>query len=75
MILPLCFAGDVVGRGVMPKAEPGDLVVIRDTGAYTLSMWSRHCSRAMPLALGWDSGGFRTLRRRETVEDVVRLWS
>eukprot|EP00775_Hariotina_reticulata_P014311 gene14311-38_t len=38
---PLCFQGDrlVVGR-VMPKAAVGDYVVVADTGAYTLSMYS-----------------------------------
>ena len=43
---PLCFAGDVIGRGVpLPPVRPGDRIVIHDVGAYTLSMWSRHCSR------------------------------
>lgn len=29
----------------MPKAEVGDLVVVADTGAYTLSMYSRYQAR------------------------------
>jgi len=39
---PLCFQGDrlVVGQ-VMPKAAVGDYVMVADTGAYTLSMYSR----------------------------------
>ena len=36
---PLCFSGDFpVWRARLPKVEPGDLVVIRDVGAYALSM-------------------------------------
>ena len=31
------------GRATPPR--PGDWIVIHDVGAYTLSMWSRHCSR------------------------------
>ncbi len=78
---PLCFSGDFFARQLaLPTIFPGDHVLIRDVGAYTLGLWSRHCSRAMPLVLGYDgvdAEGLRfvTLRRRETVEDLVRFWS
>ncbi len=76
---PLCFAGDIVARDVLlPPVEEGDWVVIRDVGAYTLSMWSRHCSRGIPAVIGYDpqrSDVLRILRRRETPTDVVRFWS
>jgi diaminopimelate decarboxylase len=29
----------------MPKADVGDFVVVADTGAYTLSMYSRYAER------------------------------
>lgn len=73
---PLCFSGDVLVRDhPLPPIEPGDLIVIRDTGAYTLGMWSRHCSRGMPAVLGWQGGHFRTLLKAERPEDVVAVWS
>lgn len=75
---PLCFAGDVLGRDIdAPSVAPGDLVVIRDVGAYTLSMWSRHCSRSMPRVVGYEDDGARfcTLRNRETPEGITRFWS
>jgi diaminopimelate decarboxylase len=76
---PLCFAGDIVAREVaLPPVDPGDLIVIRDVGAYTLSMWSRHCSRVIPAVIGYDpeaSAPLRVLRRAETASDVVRFWS
>ena len=73
---PLCFGGDVIGRGVeLPAIEPGDWVVVHDIGAYTLGMWSRHCSRALPLVLGWREGELSVLKARESLEDVVRFWS
>jgi diaminopimelate decarboxylase len=76
---PLCFAGDILAREVLlPPVESGDWVVIRDVGAYTLSMWSRHCSRGIPAVLGYDRQQrrpLRTLRRAETPDDVVRFWS
>lgn len=77
---PLCFAGDVIGRDIdLPAVEGGDIIIIHDVGAYTVSMWSRHCSRGMPPIIGYrlrDSDvEFSTLRRGETPEDVVRFWS
>ncbi len=73
---PLCFAGDVVSRGVLlPPIEPGDFVVIHDVGAYTMSMWSRHCSRALPLVVGYDGDDLSVLKERETAADVVSFWS
>ena len=75
---PLCFAGDVLARDVsLPPVEPGDWIVIRDVGAYTLSMWSRHCSRGIPAVIGYDpkqGDSLRVLRPRETPADLVRFW-
>src|SRR5690606_30720571 len=73
---PLCFSGDLIARDrPLPAAEPGDWLVIRDTGAYTLGMWSRHCSRGIPRVIGVDRGDLRVLRERETPGDVVAFWS
>ena len=73
---PLCSSGDVLARDTpLPPIEPGDLIAIRDTGAYTLGMWSRHCSRGMPAVFGWADGGFHTLLAAERPEDVVAVWS
>ncbi len=76
---PLCFGGDIVARDVLlPPVEPNDWIVIRDVGAYTLSLWSRHCSRRIPTVLGYDTdggGSLRVLRQAETLEDIVRFWS
>jgi diaminopimelate decarboxylase len=75
----LCFGGDILAHDVpLPPVEVGDFVVIRDCGAYTLSMWSRHCSRGIPAVIGYDpqlAKPLRILRRAETPEDVVRFWS
>lgn len=75
---PLCFAGDIVSRATpLPRVEVGDLIAVRDVGAYTLSMWSRHCSRAMPLVLGFANGGaqMRVLRHAETPSGIAEFWS
>lgn len=76
---PLCFAGDIVAPSVLlPPIETDDLVVIGDTGAYTLSLWSRHCNRAIPMVIGVrDTAAERLepLKARETAAEIVALWS
>ncbi|MCA9026447.1 MAG: hypothetical protein KDA86_14670 [Planctomycetaceae bacterium] len=76
---PLCFSGDIIARDViLPPVDEGDWIVIRDTGAYTLGMWSHHCSRSIPGVVGYDATSprqVRLLRAAETASDVVRFWS
>lgn len=46
---PLCFGGDVIARdATLPPIAEGDVLVVRDVGAYTFGMWSRFCSRPPP---------------------------
>jgi diaminopimelate decarboxylase len=73
---PLCFSGDFVARDrELPNIEPGDVVVVRDAGAYTLAMWSRYNSRLAPAVYGYaGEDGFTVLKPRETEDDVARFW-
>lgn len=75
---PLCFSGDLVARErLLPAIEPGDLVVIHDAGAYTLSMWSRYNSRRAPSVIGFEgtAAELRLLKTAETEQDVLRFWT
>lgn len=72
---PLCFGGDILARRLaMPAPSPGDWIGIRDCGAYTLSMWSRHCSRGIPNVLGYENGAVRLLRRAESPQSIADFW-
>jgi len=74
---PLCFSGDILSRNIeLPQIEVGDYIIIHDTGAYTLSMWNRHLSRQIPLAVGYHNNGdqFITLKKKESLEDVYNFW-
>lgn len=73
---PLCFAGDVLGEVMSPAMAEGDLVEIGMVGAYTMSMWSRHCSRRMPPVWGLarEGGALLPLSQGECDDDVLRLW-
>lgn len=74
---PLCFAGDMIARGIeLPEVEVGDYVLIHDTGAYTLSMWSRYNSRQIPKVIGYfdDGASIEILRERESLSDLFEFW-
>lgn len=75
---PLCFAGDLLRRDIaLPRIEEGDYIVIRDTGAYTLGMWSRYNSRQIPKVVGYRNGGseMTILRERESIDRIIDFWS
>ena len=73
---PLCFGGDFIGHNIpMAKPEPGDWIAVRDCGAYTTSMWSRHCSRGIPAIVGIKKGLAKLLRQKEKPSDIVQYWS
>lgn len=73
---PLCFAGDIIARDIeLPVVEAGDYLLIHDTGAYTLSMWSRYNSRQIPKVIGYNKNAFEILKQRETKKDLFDFWS
>ncbi|MBV2162758.1 MAG: diaminopimelate decarboxylase [Comamonas sp.] len=78
---PLCESGDVFTQGdggvVLPRplgdAQVGDLLVIHNTGAYGASMSSNYNSRPLAAEVLVDNGQARLIRRRQTVEELLRL--
>ncbi len=79
---PLCESGDVFTRGgadeelvprMLPVPEPGDLMAIRDAGAYGAAMSSNYNSigRAPQLWLEAD-GSVTMMTRRETLDDLLK---
>lgn len=67
LVGPLCFAGDVLGRDVaLPDLAEGDWLVFAATGANTLGLWSRHCSRAIPKVIASRSGSCQVWSPRRT---------
>jgi diaminopimelate decarboxylase len=73
---PVCESSDVVGRDrEMPALEVGDLVAIRDAGAYGSAMASNYNRRPLPAEVMVDAGEWRVIRRRQTVDDMLALES
>jgi diaminopimelate decarboxylase len=73
---PVCESSDVVGRDrTLPPLEVGDLVAIRDTGAYGSAMASNYNRRPLPAEVMVDAGQWRVIRRRQTLDDMLSLES
>jgi diaminopimelate decarboxylase len=71
---PVCESSDVVGRDRrLPALEVGDLVAIRDAGAYGSAMASNYNRRPLPAEVLVDEGKWRVIRRRQTLDDMLSL--
>ena len=73
---PVCESSDVVGRDrVLPALQVGDLVAIRDAGAYAAAMASNYNRRPLPVEVLVDDGRWRVVKRRQTIDDMLSLES
>jgi diaminopimelate decarboxylase len=71
---PVCESSDVVGRDRhLPAMSVGDVVAIRDAGAYGSAMSSNYNRRPLPPEVLVDQGTWRVIRKRQTIEDMLRL--
>jgi len=71
---PVCESSDVVGRDRrLPRLTAGDLVAIRDAGAYGSVMASNYNRRPLPAEVLVDEGKWTVIRRRQTVDDQLAL--
>ncbi|EKY3087105.1 diaminopimelate decarboxylase [Cronobacter dublinensis] len=78
---PLCESGDVftqqeggkVETRALPAVRPGDYLVLHDTGAYGASMSSNYNSRPLLPEVLLENGEARTIRRRQTIDELLAL--
>jgi diaminopimelate decarboxylase len=69
-----CESGDVlIDRVELPEPVRGDLLAVPASGAYTLAMASNYNGVPRPAAVLVADGRARLARRRETVDDLLRL--
>jgi diaminopimelate decarboxylase len=70
---PICESGDFLARARrLPALEPGDLLAFRDAGAYGFTMSSNYNSRPRAAEVLVEAGTWRVVRKRETVDDLLR---
>ena len=71
---PICETSDVVGaERLMPVPQVGDFIAIHDTGAYGAVMASNYNRHPLPAEVMIERDGWRFVRRRQTVDDMVAL--
>ncbi len=76
---PLCESGDVLTQdergeprpAALPTLAPGDLIAVRDAGAYGLSMASNYNGFPLPAEVLLEDGAARLVRRRQTLDDLL----
>ena len=71
---PVCESTDTFARDrLLPQIEVGDLMIVRDVGAYGAVMASTYLRRLLPPEVLVDGGRWRIIRRRQTLDDMLRL--
>jgi diaminopimelate decarboxylase len=70
---PICESGDFLALGrQLPAVQAGDLLAVLGAGAYGFVMSSNYNDRPRPPEILVDQGDWRVVRRRETLEDLLR---
>jgi diaminopimelate decarboxylase len=68
-----CQSGDILIRDIsMPELEPGDIIAVPCSGAYSIPMASNYNAVLKPAVVLVKEGKARLIRRRETYEDLMR---
>jgi diaminopimelate decarboxylase len=69
---PVCESSDTfaVDRQ-LPPCEPGDLLMIKTTGAYGAAMASNYNSRPLAVEVLLERGRYAVVRRRQTLEEMI----
>ena len=69
---PVCESGDWLGHERRLAVQPGDKLAVLSAGAYCMSMASNYNSRPRAAEVLVDGQRARLVRRRETVQDILR---
>lgn len=71
---PICESTDRFARDrALPPVEVGDLVAIRDVGAYGAVLGSTYLRRPLPPEALVEGGTWTTMRRRQTLDELLQL--
>ncbi|HUL71567.1 MAG TPA: diaminopimelate decarboxylase [Vicinamibacterales bacterium] len=71
---PVCETSDTLGADrELPPVDVGDLLAVRDAGAYGAVMASNYNRRPMAAEALVSDGAWRVVRRRQSVDDML-MW-
>jgi diaminopimelate decarboxylase len=68
---PVCESADFLARERKLALAPGELLAVRNTGAYGSAMSSRYNTRALPAEVIVDKERIHVVRRRETIDEIL----
>jgi diaminopimelate decarboxylase len=74
---PCCFGGDLVCKErMLPIANPGEYVVVKDVGGYYMVSYNYYNLRQHPASCFFDeeSKELRIIRRADTIEDTLKFF-
>lgn len=70
---PVCESGDYLAKDrEMAVPAQGDLLAVLDAGAYCSTMASNYNTRCRPAEVLIDGGKAHVIRRRETIDDLLK---
>lgn len=70
---PVCESGDFLGRDrSLPELKQGGLLAVRDVGAYGMSLSSNYNSRPRAAEVLVRGSKMTVIRKRETINDLLR---
>lgn len=70
---PVCETTDYLARGrSLPQVQRGEIIAVKDTGAYGFTLSSNYNSRLRAAEVLVDSQGYQIVRKRESYEDLIR---
>jgi diaminopimelate decarboxylase len=76
LVGPICESTDAYARDrQFPPVDVGDLVVVRDVGAYGAVMGHTYLRRPLPPEVLIDGDRWRIIRRRQTLDELLALES
>jgi diaminopimelate decarboxylase len=71
---PVCESGDFLARDrELPMVKPGELLAVLDAGAYGMTLASNYNTRPRPAEILVNGKIARVIRKRETIQDLLRL--
>jgi len=74
LVGPICESGDFIAQDRrLPVVHAGDLLAVCSTGAYGFAMSSTYNSRPRPAEVMVNGRKTTLVRRRETLQDLVRM--
>jgi diaminopimelate decarboxylase len=68
-----CETDRLISAAPLPDPQPGDVLAVRGTGAYTYSMASNYNRFPRPAVVLAADGDARLIARRESIERVIEL--